>query len=114
MVPQSISDIGELIGMSAADILSTKLGGTRWYIPTTIPAEHAIAQAIGTDQAATLAEFKGGTTLEIPRNLGGARDRRNAEIVARAGRGEKSRDIALSMGLSQRQIRYILRKTITR
>lgn len=113
MVPRSLSSISELLGSESAARLSAVLGGTCCYVPVSMTAEHPLAKLLGHEQATVLAEDKGGTTIEIPRNLGVAREKRNAEIVRRASEGEPSRDIALSLGLSQRMIRYILRDNTT-
>lgn len=112
MGPRDAGSSINVLDVSTMDLLAAAFGGTSWYIPTVLHPEHPIVLVIGPDKAAMLSKALCGTTWEIPRNLGKQRAVRNAEIAARAAKGETSREIALALKLSQRQIRYILRARI--
>jgi hypothetical protein len=106
--PHCLSQLSEIIGAEAAQVLSRQLGGTEWYIGTDIPEDHPITQSIGRALAHHLSLYMAGIQLEVPQNMKTRRKQRNAEIRCRVDEGESTRAIALEVGLSQRMIRYIL------
>lgn len=109
-LPTSLHDIVELIGLAATLQLVERYGGiTALYIPRDIDAEHQIALALGLTAARRLAQTFGGDCIRnIPRCADGLRRMRNREIKMRRGEGVSAARLALSFGLTERQIWSIL------
>ncbi|MES2987657.1 MAG: hypothetical protein V4808_07110 [Pseudomonadota bacterium] len=55
-----------LLGEAAFVALAEAFGGTRLYVPHTIPADHEIARAIGIEAAARLSKRLAPDTIRMP------------------------------------------------
>lgn len=109
-LPETLCDIAELIGTSAALKLVEHYGGVgALYIPRTIEPDHHLARNIGIEAARKLATHYGSDYLRsIPRCTRRLRSLRNAEIRARRKAGESPAVLARAYGMTERSIWMIL------
>ncbi len=105
-------ELQRVIGKDAASALVEKLGGTEWYVGGNWPDDHPIVQIVGRRATKKLCDYMGGVELIIPSCSGIKRKIRNDEIARRFNRGDSTRQIALAMGLSQRMVRYIIKRSV--
>ena len=98
----------ELIGPEALRELSAARGGRRLYVPRSVRSGHWLAGALGPEVAERLAFQYGGCRIDIP-ELGVRRADRNEEIRRCHAAGASMADVAGRFGLSERQVRRILR-----
>lgn len=114
-LPESLREIVALIGLPATLQLVERFGGLiALYVPTEIGPEHQIAIAIGISAARKLAAHYGGDCVRnIPRCAAGLRRIRNDDIRARRAAGVSAARLALSFGLTERQIWSILNEADT-
>lgn len=101
----------ELIGDHNAFRMMNMWGGTRLYIPTSEKCtnNHPIALAIGIDALLKLSHEFGSDRIEIPLGISVIKDMRNKEIIALFGSNNAS-ELALRYGMTERNIRNILKK----
>ncbi len=109
-LPESLRDIADLIGFTAALKLVEHYGGVgALYIPHAIKPDHHLARNIGIEAARKLAMHYGSDYLRnIPRCTRRSRSLRNAEIRARRKAGESPATLARAYGLTERNIWAIL------
>jgi hypothetical protein len=108
-LPESLREVVGLIGLPATLKLVEHFGGLiQLYVPRDISPDHPIAQALGVAAARKLSSVYGADTLRnIPRCAEGLRRIRNAEIRSRHP-AESAATLALTFGLTERQIWTIL------
>lgn len=80
------------------------------YIPRRPRPGKCLVSLIGMDAATKLANTYGGQTLVMPKCRAMYREQRNAEALRMAAAGISIRNIAEAVGLTDRQVRYILAK----
>lgn len=107
-LPGSLSDVIDVIGIDATLRLVEHLGGTRLYIPEAITPEHPVVAMLGHHNGFALAERFGGEQLLLPRCIAAVRAVRDASIRAQRAGGASTKKLALSHGLTERQIYAIL------
>ena len=100
-------ELDELLGPGGLAALAAARGGRRAYVPKRAPDGHWIEVALGRERADALAWRYGGCRIDIP--LGPSPEQRNAWIRARRAAGDSVAAIAAGAGLSERQVRRILR-----
>lgn len=108
-LPPLMREIARLIGVGAVLKLSVRWGGVRLYVPLAenMSAAHPIACEIGLEAALKLAGAYGGEQgIDIARCVAAARAARNAEMLAQDA---SQRSLARRYGLSERQVRNIVR-----
>lgn len=108
-LPPLMREIARLVGLDALRKLSARWGGVRLYVPLAenLGAEHPIACEIGLDAGLKLANAYGGEQgIDIARCVEAARRLRNAELLAQDA---SQRSLALRYGLTDRQVRNIVR-----
>lgn len=66
MKGRAAPELVQLIGEPALIRLAEAFGGTRLYVPSTMPADHPIVAAIGTEAAAVLAERMAPDVIMVP------------------------------------------------
>lgn len=108
LLPQSLAEVIDAVGMAPAMALVERAGGTRVYVPERIDGEHPLAQWMGLDAAQALVERFGTDTLDVPRCLAGMRMVRDRRIRAERRAGASIRDLALRYRLTMRQVYTIL------
>ena len=97
-----------LIGSEGLRRLAKRRGGRRLYVPRSVRAGHWLAESLGPEVAERLAFRYGGCRIDIP-TLGLSRTNRNEEIRRCRVAGASLADVADRFGLSERQVRRILR-----
>ena len=112
LLPESLTDMVEALGLSATLQIVKAHGGTRLFVPKRAHAQHHLANLLGMEQARMLSQHFGGESLTIPRMANAMRTRRNREIVRRYDGGESVRVLAHAYHLTDRQIYTILGKTV--
>jgi len=108
MLPESLKEIAEIIGVVPAIQLARDFGGTEIYIPKNMTADHPIAVCIGLEAATKLAEWAIGDRIEIPRAVGVHLGKRNAEIREAVEQGLSKKKAARKFQLTTRWIRYLV------
>lgn len=99
-----LDDIAQVIGFNATLRMLAIFGGSRIYIPETIPAHHVIARTIGPDLARALAERFAREQLEIPAAETFVLLQRIRRVAGLLRAGIDPRDIAGIIGISSRQL----------
>lgn len=105
MLPESLREIADVIGMEAAEKLGTVYGGRRLRFPRTIEADHELAELLGLEAARELCRVYGGERICVPSGV--RRAQRDALIRHRLAGGEKPGTLADEYGLSERMVHYI-------
>ena len=102
----------ELIGQNDAFKLMNLCGGTRVYIPLVehCKPEHYLAQVIGLDNLVKLAQEFACDRIEVPMGYHAFKEQRNKEIIRQFNEGICQSELAISFGLTERQIRTIVAK----
>ena len=104
LLPTSLCEIVEVIGLPATITLIEHRGGTVLWVPGEFDPQHPLVKQIGHDAAQRLIELYAGEKLEIAKAERALLAIRNAAIRAS---DKLQRELALQYGLTVRQIRNI-------
>ena len=110
-LPESLTEVVEVIGLASTIELIKSYGGTRVFIPKNMKTQHKLANLLGLEQARRLSHYFGGESLSIARAASSIRSERNKTIVRRYDAGEGVGSLAIEFQLTERQIYTILSKT---
>lgn len=66
MIGELSNDLKLLLGEASFVALAQAFGGTRLYVPSNIPADHEITQAIGAEAADLLSRRYSPATIRVP------------------------------------------------
>lgn len=108
MLPGSLAEVADAVGLSAALALVLHAGGTRVYVPEELDSTHRLVHWLGIEAAERLADLFGGETLDVPRCQAGARAVRDRRIREQRHAGTSIRDLALRYQLTERQVYTII------
>lgn len=115
-LPQSILEMAAVIGLPAALALVKSYGGLELRVPIGKAAEGKVKSGLvallGSVAAERLIRAYGGEKLNIPRCAGALRDQRDREILAAYDAGESPRKLCRTYGMTDRNLRYILKRAI--
>lgn len=113
LLPESLKEIADLIGVESTIILINVHGGTHIYIPHYPQAiiKHPIAVLIGSVSFKILTLRWGGSHLQIPKADTLARLVRNKQIQEDA-KTQSRKKLAVSYNMTERAIRDILSQPI--
>lgn len=100
-------ELAELLGEAGMRRLIERRGGRRTRIPRQIPRGHWLEVYLGREAAEALAFRFGGCRIDVPKTP--PPDRRDERIRELDASGWSASDIAGHVGLSERQVRRILR-----
>ena len=100
-------ELEELLGPDGLAALAAARGGRRAYVPRAPRDSHWLVRAVGREAAGRLAWRFGGGRIDVP-SRPPARER-NARIRALRSSGRTVAAIASETGLSERQVRRVLR-----
>jgi hypothetical protein len=101
----TVDEIAAVVGDTAAADLSRHFGGINLYVPITMGEHHPIAAAMGYDAALKLAEWAGGGTICIPKQV-----ERRARVILLRSQALTVAQIARETGYSERQVFRLLRE----
>jgi len=101
-------EIEQIVGQDAFAKLVERYGGSRLYVPHTLPPAHPLCQLVGSDTAGKLTADFGGLSIDIPRALAAQIERRNDSILAERSGGITVRKLAFKYRLTERTIRKII------
>lgn len=107
LLPESIRDMTDIIGISAALRIVEERGGIRLYVPKALSDSHWLADLIGTEALAALIEIYAGEEIEIPRCAAALKAMKDQEIANAKG---SVAEIARRYGYTERGIRKIRRR----
>jgi Mor family transcriptional regulator len=108
-LPPILQEIAELIGLQATLVLVKSYGGTRLYVPKRFDSDHPIVKLIGHEQAARFFEkFGGQDQFDFPKGEIAVKAARDKQIRGQRADGATHARLAVTHGLSERQIRNIL------
>lgn len=110
LLPPRLAELAEMCGVDVAHALVERFPGMRLYVPEEVGEDHPLAAALGIEAARRLAREYGREHIEIPRAAGAAREARNRAIRAES-RNATQGELARRYGLTERQIRTILRSS---
>jgi len=108
LLPASIADLTDVIGLPAVLDLMKAYGGTELWIPAKLAHNHPLIDAIGPEAAQTLVEYAGTEKISVPRGTGIEREWRNQGIRRDRTHGAKIDELALRYKLTRRHIISIL------
>ena len=100
-------ELEELLGPEGLAALSAARGGRRAYVPRAPRDSHWLVEALGRERADRLAWRFGGDRIDIPSRP--PPEARNARIRELRALGRPLSAIAAEAGISERQVRNILR-----
>lgn len=109
-LPKSLRELGETCGLLLVVHIVAVYGGTRLWVPNTLPEDHELVRRLGADYAKQLHEYAYGTYIEVPRSLV-SKKFRNQMIKEMAANGVKQGDIARLSGCCDRTVRNVLTHT---
>lgn len=107
LLPESIRDLTDIIGISAALRIVEERGGIRLYVPKIVQINHWLADLIGTEALAALVEIYAGEEIEIPRCAAALKAMKDQEIASAEG---SVTEIARRYGYTERGVRKIRRR----
>ncbi|MBF0448399.1 MAG: hypothetical protein HQL67_09385 [Magnetococcales bacterium] len=109
-LPDSLTEIKEVVGLQGALILLNRCGGTRLFIPRRLKAQHKLANLLGLEAARLMSAYFGGETLTIVRGSRAKKLARNRSLIHRYDAGERVAELAVAFELTERQVYTILSK----
>ena len=111
LLPDSILDLIDIIGINAALRIVEQRGGIRLYVPAKATAEHWLADLIGLDALQALSSVYAREEIDIPRcaaTLKAIKDREIANSTA------SNSELARRYGMTERNVRKIRRRVEAR
>lgn len=108
LLPASMADLVDIIGLPAVLKLMDTFGGTEFWVPRRMPHNHPAVDAIGPEAAQTLCEYMAGERLKVPRGRHLKNEIRNRAIRRERHEGASLAELALRYDLTDRQVMNIL------
>lgn len=108
LLPQSMADLVDIIGLPAVLNLMGAFGGTEFWVPEKLVHNHPLVSAIGAEAAQTLCEYMARERIKVPRGAAIRREVRNRAIRRERQEGAKLAELALRYGMTDRQVLNIL------
>jgi DNA-binding NarL/FixJ family response regulator len=102
---ESVFDqVKQLVGEDVVQKLQLAYAGRQMYVPKDVAEDHALAKVIGVEATARLSKMFGGMWLAVP----GTNAARRLRIRLLKSQGLKPRDIAATLGCSERYVYVVL------
>lgn len=108
LLPESMADLVDIIGLPAVLKLMEAFGGTEFWVPEKLHHHHPLVDAIGAEAAQTLCEYMARERIKVPRGAGITREVRNQAIRRERQDGAKLAELALRYRITDRQVLNIL------
>lgn len=112
LLPQSVRDLVEVIGLTAALALVEERGGTWLRVPKRTNEDHWLADIIGLPALQSLVRIYNGEAVNIPRCVEALRSLRERQIVAELDSGVLCREVAVKYGYTEDGLRKLRRRVI--
>jgi Mor transcription activator family protein len=109
LMPKSLREIADRIGLDATLALVGRFGGTSVYVPRKLDASHPLCEALGLEAARRLVEEYGRIDLNVPKAQAYWLRRRHAAIRRKHSEGARINELALTYGYTARYVRNIVR-----
>ncbi len=109
-LPDSMRDLLHFIPLQAVLSIVDTYGGTRIHISSSPKSDYGMAGLIGFQYAKALADYAGGSTIEIPRLTKMRQRVRHKAILDSLARGASQRDTARAFDMTERNVRMIIKK----
>lgn len=110
LLPQSIQELIDIVGIKAALIIVEERGGIRLPVPVEVNQGHWLYTAIGKEAFTALVEYYAGEEIEIPRCSTAMRAIKDHHIAAAANQGASNAELAREFGYTERGIRKLRRR----
>lgn len=104
LLPESLQELSEVIGLDAALRLAAAYPSVPLYIPSLAKPNHAIAQIIGPGAFTCLVAHYGGDTITLAKVDAAERQIKHHIHKTLKSQGKSNRDIALTLNYSQRHV----------
>lgn len=101
LLPEKISELGQVIGLDAALKLAAAWPGIRLFVPKQIEADHPIAVAIGFKAARELSKIYGGESITPPICQRYHRAAMKAQMMKEYRNGASASELARKYGVHQ-------------
>ncbi len=109
-LPDSVQDLVDLIGLTAALAIVEERGGIRLYVPTRVSRDHWLAKTIGPRAFGTLVDVYAGEEIDVPRCVDALRAVRELAIINDARAGLSQAQLARKYGYTERGIRKLMQR----
>lgn len=107
LLPDSLREIVDLIGLGATMKLVEQYGGIRVKIPESCRRNSELTKCVGIEASRKLTDVYGGDRLELPLMLKALLTIRDLEINQRLDAGESMSKLARQYHMTRRNILYI-------
>lgn len=108
LLPESMAELVDIIGLPSVLKLMEAFGGTEFWVPEKLQHLHPLVAAIGPEAAQTLCEYMARERIKVPRGAAIRREVRNHAIRRERHEGAKLAELALRYGMTDRQVLNIL------
>lgn len=105
-ITEAEQEIVDGIGEDAAKLMIKQFGGTRCYVPLSVPDDHFLCEAVGREVVEKLVAWAGGGAVNIPKRATQAVY--NDVVQARREGKLTTAQIAVGNNLSERHVYRIL------
>lgn len=111
LLPESVLDLIDVIGINAALTIVEQRGGIRLYVPAKATESHWLADLIGLDALQKLVDVYAREEIEIPRCAATLKDIKDREIASSTA---SNSELARQYGMTERNVRKIRRRVEAR
>lgn len=111
-LPESLSALAEMIGLSLSLALVKHYGGITLEVPKKIGDNHYLTKALGKKDALRFCEFYGGDRLYVPKVANALRRMRNRKIIQDYTEGLTIKELVRKYRLCDRQVWNVLKEPL--
>ena len=108
LLPDGARELADAVGLPAALTLIEHYGGTRLYVPQSMPADHELVRLLGEEAAQALSDRFGGDNPDIPRCYRAMQGALYRDIVRAYANGASARDLARQNRCTERWVYYLV------
>ncbi len=108
LLPESLQELGGLIGLGSALDLADAYAGIRLYVPGKATADHTIARVIGFDNLKVLCAHFGETPMRLPKIDKAIKQIKRHLVLEMKEDGKSNSCIALTLNYTERHVERIV------
>ncbi|MEQ9132671.1 MAG: Mor transcription activator family protein [Salinisphaeraceae bacterium] len=108
LLPEMARELVEVIGLAGTLMLIEHFGGTRLYVPQSLPDDHQLVALLGREKAEALCDRFGGDNPDIPRAYRAVQAALYTNIARAYANGASARDLARRHHCTERWIYYVV------